>query len=145
MKPIFPALVAVLAATSAAAAPRPALEVTGGWSRPAVAGTNGVGYLTIVNRGARPQTLVAVETPVARKVEMHAMSMAGGVMSMAEVKAVAVPAGGKAVFGPGGYHLMLLDLKRPLKVGDRVPARLAFADGAKVAATLSVGLGRPGA
>jgi copper(I)-binding protein len=71
------------------------------------------------------------------------MSMAGGVMSMQKVDRAPVPAGGTAFFGPGGYHLMLIGLTRTLKVGDRVPAVVSFASGARVKAALIVGLTPP--
>jgi copper(I)-binding protein len=63
---------------------------------------------------------------------MHASSMAGGVMRMAPEARVPVPAGGQVSFAPGGRHLMLVGLKRPLKIGDRVPATLTFASGTRL-------------
>jgi copper(I)-binding protein len=145
MKPLLlPALAAAVAlCAGAAAASTPSLVITDGWSRPAVAGTNGVGYITIVNKGARPETLVKVETPVAERVEMHSMSMAGNVMKMGQVSTLAVPAGGKIDFEPGGYHLMLFGLKKPLNIGDKVPVTFAFAGGAQVKTTLVVGVMPP--
>ena len=131
------ALTLAVAGTAQAAQP---LSVSGAWSRPAVAGTNGVGYLVVANTG-KADALVEVESPLAAKVEMHSSSMAGGVMSMKKEDRVPVPAGGKAVFGPGGYHLMLIGLTRTLKVGDQVPATLTFASGAKVKASFAVGMG----
>jgi copper(I)-binding protein len=149
MKPLVPALLApALAlglglAAPAAAPSKSSLQVSDGWSRPAAAGTNGVGYLTIFNHGARPATLVGVEAAVAQRVEMHSMSMAGGVMRMGPVANVVVPAGGKAAFEPGGYHLMLVGLKKPLNIGDQVVATLSFADGEKIPARLSVAVMEP--
>jgi len=131
------ALTLAVATSAQAAAP---LAVSGAWSRPAVAGTNGVGYLVVTNSG-KADTLVKVETPVASRVEMHSSSMAGGVMSMQEEKRVPVPAGGKATFAPGGYHLMLIGLTKTLKAGDKVPATLSFASGAKVQTAFAVGTG----
>lgn len=138
-----PLVFAVALAAAAAVHAGSALEVTSGWSRPAPAGTNGVGYLTIVNHGAAAESLVKVETPAADHVEMHSVSMTGGVMRMEAVKATPVPAGGRTVFGPGGYHLMLLGLKKPLNLGDRVPVTLTFASGAHVKATLGVAVMEP--
>jgi len=133
---------ALAVAQAVQAAPAP-LALSGGWSRPAAAGTNGVGYLSIANRGAKPDAVVAVETPLASRVDMHSMSMAGGVMSMQKVDRVAVPAGGQAAFGPGGHHMMLMGLTRALKVGDKVPLTVTFASGAKLKADLTVALGPP--
>src|ERR1700749_1542134 len=76
---------AALFAASAVHAAQKGPEITRAWSRPAVAGTNGVGYLTISNHAARADAVTAFESPAAARVEMHAMSMAGGVMSMAKV------------------------------------------------------------
>ena len=139
-----PAAAAVLAAPlSANAAAR--MEVLQPWSRPAVAGTNGVGYMVLANHGRSADALVKVESPIAARVEMHSASMAGGVMSMKAETRVAVPAGGQATFGPGAYHLMPIGLKRTLKPGDRAPATLTFASGArlKVAFAVSAGMGPP--
>ncbi len=135
------------ALTTSAVAAAPALQVTGAWSRPAVAGTNGVGYMTLANHGAVADTLVGVQSPVAGRIEMHASSMSGAVMSMRKEDRVPVPAGGQVVFGPGAHHLMLFGLTRTLKPGDQAPATLTFSSGArlKVAFKVSAGMGPPGA
>jgi hypothetical protein len=121
------------------------LEVLQPWSRPAVAGTNAIGYMTLVNDAAAPDALEKVESPVAARVEMHSSSMAGGVMSMKQQAKVVVPAHGRTVFGPGAYHLMLIGLTRTLKAGDRAPATLTFASGAKIKVSFLVsdGAGPP--
>jgi len=129
-----------LAASSAAAAP----QVSATWSRPAAAGTTGAGFLTLANPGRAPDALVAVESPWARSVEIHRSMMNGGVSSMQKQPRVALAAGGKVLFAPGGYHLMFLGLKRALKTGDRLPATLVFASGAKVATDFEVRVGPPG-
>ncbi|CAN7190238.1 copper chaperone PCu(A)C [Phenylobacterium sp. LjRoot219] len=121
------ALFAAAAAPAVAASPV-LLEAVQPWSRPAAAGGNGAGYLTLVNRG-KADALVGAESPVAKKVEMHTSSMSGGVMKMSQEQRVPLPAGGQVSFAPGGRHLMLLGLKRPLKTGERVPATLRFASG----------------
>ena len=133
-------LILGLAAT-AQAAPRGDLEVAAPWSRPAVAGGSGVGYLVLANRGRSPATLVKVESPAARTVEIHRANLTAGVMSMAAQDRVAIPAGGSVSFAPGGYHLMFLDLTRTLKPGDRLPATLVFANGRRLAVNFAVGTG----
>jgi len=140
------ALAFVLATTPlAAVAAAGTLAVLQPWSRPAVAGTNGVGYMVLANHGRAAEVLEKVESPIATRVEMHASSMAGGVMSMAKVDRVSVPAGGETTFGPGGYHLMLVGLTRTLKAGDQAPLTLSFAGGRKLTVRLvvSAGLGPP--
>jgi copper(I)-binding protein len=143
---LIAAAVAALAApfaTPIAASTAGSMEVLQPWSRPAAAGTNGIGYMILANHGRAADVLEKVETPLAVRVEMHSTSMAGGVMSMKKEVRVAVPAGGKTTFGPGAYHLMLIDLTKTLKPGDQVPATLSFASGAKlkVAFAVSSGMG----
>jgi hypothetical protein len=144
LRPIlFAALALAAAPAEAAAFHAGALEAADPWSRPAVAGFNGVGYLTLANHGRRPEALVKVESPMARAVQIHRSAMIGGVMSMAQTPRVEIPAGGRVAFAPGGYHLMFLGLTRSLKPGDRLPATLVFADGRRMALSFAVGAGGP--
>jgi hypothetical protein len=134
MKTLIPALAAALAAALAIAAPASSHEYKAGdlaighpWSRPAAAGMNGAGYLTVTNTGAQPDVLLKVETAAAERVEIHEGSMAGGVMKMKALpNGMPVPAHGAATFAPGGNHLMMVRLKSALKVGDKVPVTLVF-------------------
>lgn len=120
------------------------LEVGHPWSRPAAKGMTGAGYLTVTNRGGKPDRLVAVETPVARTVEIHQSSTAGGVMRMRPLRRGVVVAPGRTVaFAPGGNHLMLIGLKRPLAVGDSVPATLVFERAGRLPVQLKVQRGAP--
>lgn len=142
MRTLILATAAFACASAVQAAPS-TVEVAHAWSRPAAANTTGAGFMTLINRGKTPDALVRVESPLAVKVEIHRSSMAGGVMRMERQEKVAVPAGGQVVFAPGGYHLMLLNLKSALKVGDTVPATLTFASGASVKTVFKVGLAAP--
>jgi copper(I)-binding protein len=117
------------------------LEVDQPWSRPAAAGMTGAGFMTETNRGKTADALVSVQSSAARKVEIHRSSMAGGVISMQRQDRVSIPPGGSVTFGPGGYHLMLIGLARPLKAGDRAPATLTFASGARIEVAFAVGNG----
>ena len=130
---------AVLAATVLTAPAQAAsyrlgsLEVVQAWSRPAAAGTNGAGFMTVANHGKTADTLTRVESPAAEKVEMHKTSMANSIMSMKRLDAgLPLAAGESVTFAPGGYHLMLIRLTKPLKTGDLVPATLVFASGARL-------------
>ena len=87
---------------------------------------SGGAYLTIENSGTTAATLVSAASPIAGAVELHQMAMEGGVMTMRAVPALDVPPGGKLELKPGGYHVMLLDLKQPLNVGDKFPLKLNF-------------------
>ncbi len=121
-----------------------ALTIRQPWSRPAQAGMNGVGFMTIVNAGKTPVTLKGAETPAAGKVEIHQSSMAGGIMSMRRADdGVAVPAGGQVAFAPGGYHFMLLGLKAAQGPGQKIPVTLIFDNGRKAQVELTVQLAPP--
>jgi copper(I)-binding protein len=119
------------------------IEVRRPWTRPAQAGMNGVGYLTLANVGAKPIKLVAVESPAAKSVSVHQSSMANGVMAMRPVTALPLAPGAKVEFAPGGYHLMLIGLAAPQALGGKVPVTLIFDSGLKVKIDLSVEAGPP--
>jgi copper(I)-binding protein len=145
MRISFAAAVAALAlsATAQAAAYRAGgLEVVQPWSRPAAAGTNGAGFMTVSNKGKTADTLKTVETPAARKAEIHQTSMAGGIMSMKRLDAgLPIGPGESVTFAPGGYHLMLVGLTKASKAGDKIPATLVFASGARIKIEFPVGAG----
>jgi len=99
------------------------------YATPSLAGTpNGAAYLRgIRNRGTAPDRLVAANTPVAERVELHEMTTEGDVMRMREVPAIDLPAGQEVQLRHGQrYHLMLINLRQPLKVGDRFDLTLKF-------------------
>jgi copper(I)-binding protein len=92
------------------------------------AATTGAGYVVVHNDAKRPDTLLGGTTPIADRVELHSMSMDGGIMRMRALPGgVAVPAGGSVALRSGGQHLMLTGLKRPLKRGETIEIRLRFA------------------
>jgi copper(I)-binding protein len=83
-------------------------------------------FLTIKNTGTQADRLIRAASPVAGVVELHEMAMDGNVMKMQAVPAIDVPAGGKVELKPGGYHVMLMELKDPLVEGKEVPLSLTF-------------------
>ena len=83
-------------------------------------------FLTVENTGSVPDRLLRVSSPVARTVELHDMTLDGGVMRMRAVSTVEIKPGDKLELKPGGYHAMLSDLTQPLRVGDRFPLTLTF-------------------
>ena len=85
----------------------------------------GGAFVKIKNTGAADK-LIAVSSPVAKEMQLHTMSMEGNVMKMREVKAIDIPANGTVELQPGGFHLMLIDLKSQLKAGDQIPVKLKF-------------------
>ena len=78
---------------------------------------NTAGYLTIRNRGPRPDRLLSASCTCATRVEIHTHRMQRGVAQMSRVPALAVPARGEAVLAPGGAHLMLIGLKQAVREG----------------------------
>jgi copper(I)-binding protein len=101
------------------------LEIKTPWAR-ATPGhaENGAAYLTIVSPTA--DRLVAASSPVAKKVELHTMSMQGDVMKMRPLAAIDIPAGQPVTLSPGGMHIMLLGLTQPLREGQSFPLTLSF-------------------
>jgi len=99
----------------------------------------GAGYMTITNKGNTADRLVSASSPAAGKVEIHEMTMQDGIMKMRELPGgLPIAAGKTAALAPGGYHLMLMELKAPLKMGDKVPVTLSFEKAGKVNVTLDV-------
>ena len=154
MKPIIRSLcgilfIGVLISTSARAEDAKAgdLVITQAWSRATPGGAKvGGGYLTIENRGTTADRLTGASAGVAGKVEVHEMAMNNGVMTMRPLeKGLLIEPGKTVTLAPGGYHLMLLDLKSPLKQGERVPVTLEFEKAGKVSLSLEVqGVGAKG-
>ncbi|MDF2446397.1 MAG: hypothetical protein K0S46_1633 [Moraxellaceae bacterium] len=86
---------------------------------------NNAAYVRLKN-GARQDTLIGVSTPVAAVAELHELRQEGGVTRMQQLKAVELAPGQELEFAPGGRHIMLIDMRRPLKAGERVPLTLKF-------------------
>ena len=123
------------------------LVITQAWSRATPGGAKvGGGYLTIENKGSAPDRLIGGSADIAGKVQVHEMSMNNGVMTMRPVDGGLVIEPGKTVkLTPGGFHLMLLDLKGPLKQGEKLPITLEFEKAGKVSLSLDVeGVGAKG-
>lgn len=104
-------------------------RVEGAWVRSAVPGQHGTGAFMKIT-APRPMQLVGVATPVAGVAQVHEMKMEGDVMKMRAVPALDLPAGRAVELKPGGYHLMLMDLKQSLEAGSIVPITLLLRDGA---------------
>jgi hypothetical protein len=103
------------------------LRINHPYARPTPPGARiGGAYFTIDNVGGGSDRLVRVETPIARAAEIHTMTMDGNVMRMRQIAALDIPAHSTAALKPGGYHLMLVDLKRPLAAGEVIPLSLTF-------------------
>ena len=134
--------VAVVAAAAlmgpACAAGADAVEVQGAWTRTTVTGQSAAGvYLRLT--AATASRLVEVHTPVADMAAVHEMRMDNGVMRMRELSdGLELPAGKTVELAPGGYHIMLMNLKAPLARDSRIPLTLVFQDAKGVKSTRSL-------
>jgi copper(I)-binding protein len=101
------------------------VDIKSAWAR-ATPGKaeNGAAYLTIVSPVA--DRLTAVSTPEAKTADLHNMTMEDGVMKMRPLTAIDLPAGQPITLKPGGMHIMLMGLAKPLKQGDTFPMTLSF-------------------
>ncbi len=101
------------------------IEVSRAWTRATAPGQEEAAVdLTISSKQAA--TLVGISSPAARTVELHSMTMDGGMMRMREVKSIELPAGKSVNLEEGGYHVMLDGLKAPLKEGETLPLTLSI-------------------
>ena len=124
------------------------VKVEGAWVRAMVQGQQSTGaFMSLTAKEA--MALVGVSSPVAGVAEVHEMKMEGDVMKMRAIPILDLPAGKKVDFKPGGYHVMLMDLKAPLALGSTVPVTLTFKDAkgvqSKLALKLPVSAVAPGA
>src|SRR5215475_14318856 len=146
---VFASLIAGMFATAACAEDVKAgdLVISQAWTRATPGGAKtGGGFVTIENKGTAPDKLIGASADGAGKIEVHEMVMNDGVMKMRPVEGGLVIDPGKTVkLAPGGLHLMMMDLKSPLKQGDKMPVTLQFEKAGKVAVTLDVqAVGAPG-
>ena len=86
-------------------------------------------FMVIRNTGDKDVKVVKADNPVSKATELHTHLNEGGVMKMRPVPAIEIKAKGEAALKPGGLHVMMIDLKAPLKEGDSVPITLTFDDG----------------
>ena len=154
MPHVWSPTVALLAIAAICVMPASAQQIKAGdlvldhaWARATPGGAKvGGGFLTIENKGATPDKLIGGSSPAAGKVELHETAMNNGVATMRPVKGgLSISPAQSVTLAPGGYHLMLMQLKAPLKKGDKVPVTLAFEKAGEVKVTLDVqGVGATG-
>ena len=103
-------------------------------------------FMVIKNTGDKDVKVLKADNPASRVTELHTHLNENGVMKMRPVPAIEVKAKGQAVLQPGGLHVMMIDLKAPMKEGDVVPITLSFDDGsskqvdAKVVRPMAAGM-----
>jgi periplasmic copper chaperone A len=136
------AALALLAAASAAHAQdvmAGSMHIMKPWARAtAPTATVGGGFMGLMNMGKADDALLAVKANVSEKVELHTHSMDGGVMKMREVPRIDLPAGKTVELKPGGFHIMFINLKTPLKQGEKVPLTLVFEKAGEVKVSMAV-------
>jgi periplasmic copper chaperone A len=116
------------------------LVVAQPWSRPTPpAATVGVVYFSITNVGGKTDRLISISSPIARKVEIHENRTVQGIVQMRAVASIDCPPGVVVKVEPGGLHIMLLDLSRPLTAGLEFPLSLRFRDAGIVTVQVQVG------
>ena len=114
-----------LVAASASAFAQSAVEIKDPWVRATVAQQKATGAFMQLTAKADSK-LVEAKSPVAGVVEIHEMAMDNNVMKMRQIPGLALPTGKAVELKPGGYHVMLMDLKAQVKEGDVVPVTLVF-------------------
>lgn len=113
------------------------VSVSDAWVRATVTGQSATGAFMTLTAGENA-ALVGASSSVAGVVEVHEMSMDNGVMKMRAVPRLDLPAGKGVALKPGGYHIMLMDLKRPLNNGESLPLVLKLEGKDKKITTLEV-------
>ena len=123
------------------------LQVEGAWARRAAmmmkdssggGSGNGAVYAVLVNAGNAPDALLGAESDAAATVEIHETYRDMNMMMMRPVRKIDVPAGNKVELKPGGYHVMLLNLKRDLKAGETISVTLQFEKAGKIPVTATI-------
>ena len=111
-----------------------ALDIVDPWSRATPKGaTVAGGYMKIKNTGSTPDRLIGGSSEVATKFEVHEMKMENGVAKMRPIKdGLEIKPGETVELKPGSFHIMLVDLKKPLTAGDHIKATLVFEKAGKV-------------
>jgi periplasmic copper chaperone A len=131
---------ATLVAATVPALAQSSIQIEQPWSRatPSGAKTAAV-YMTIDNKSGTADRLTGASSDVADKLQIHEMKVENGVMQMREIAGgLPIPANGSAVLKPGGYHVMLIGLKKPLSAGENFPVTLNFEKAGNISVTVSV-------
>lgn len=126
-KPLYTAiLIAALAASTAGAQTAP-VKVEAAWARASVAGQSASGAFMRLTASADTR-LLGAQAPAAGVTELHQMTLEGDIMKMRAIPGLDLPAGRAVELKPGGYHIMLMDLKAPLAKGSTVALTLLLQD-----------------
>jgi len=117
----------------------PAIVIRDAWIREAPPKSTALaGYMILENQSDKSQTLTSASATAFGGIMIHRTEQKGGMAHMTHQKQVTIPANGKVVFAPGGYHLMLMEPERSLRAGDQVTVNLVFADESELSAVFKV-------
>jgi hypothetical protein len=120
------------------------LHIETPWARATPPGVkNGAAYMSVANRGKTADRLIAAASPIAGKADLHKHIKEGDIMRMRRIDGIDVPPGAMVALEPGGYHIMLMGLKKPLTRGERFPLTVTFEKAGTV--TVEVTVGKTGA
>ncbi len=132
------AMLAVTAIACARAKPAGAVQVLDAWARPADSGATGGVYLVLKNTDTAALHITSFETPISTSTEAHETMMHGDVAAMDMKTELVIEKGATLTMKPGGTHLMLMHLTRPLTPREAVPVTLRFSDGRTFGVTAHV-------
>jgi copper(I)-binding protein len=142
MKKLFFALLSLLVMTPAIAAENTAkssIVVSDAWVRASLGrSTSTAAYMKVENRGSQPDKLLGISVPAAGMAHLHESIMTDGIMQMRSIDALVIQPGASVVLAPGGLHVMIMNLKEPLKVGQSISVALHFAKAGKIEALAEV-------
>jgi copper(I)-binding protein len=119
-----------------------AIGISHPWVRATTIKVTGA-FMSLTNTGKQPDRLVSATSPAAARVEIHISEMKDGIASMHKVDGVALPPGKTVMLKPGGYHVMLMGLKFPVRKGGKVPITLRFEKAGVI--TITAEVASPGA
>ncbi len=123
---LIPSILMTVFLTAHAETAKP-VQIQQAWARATAPGQSvGAAYMTLVHH--ENITLIAADSNAAGSVEIHSMEMKNGIMKMRMLEELPIKAGKAVKLGPGGLHLMLFDLQKPLKVGEKIELTLCFKD-----------------
>jgi len=114
------------------------IRITGGFAYSPITQESGAAYFTIRNTGDKPDTLVSVESPIAKSAMIHGTMQSEGAAGMARIERLPISPGEAVTLKPGGTHLMLEQLSRLPKPGERMPVVLIFSRAGTVTLELPV-------
>lgn len=117
---------------------KPKVEVNYAKARPGKKSQNSAAFMELHNLSQDKVEIVSASSPKSEKAELHRTSFKKGVHQMKEVKYLSIKPGKSLTLKPGGLHVMLLNLKEDLKMGDKIPVELTFKDGQKATVTAEI-------